>query len=127
MVSCHSNFGSIFQYTSMNMDQKQIYSDKNHQEHRAHSTEGGNGPLMYVTGLHPNMIYKNHPEVTHPAKTVPHQCTFHSIESMGLHSYMIINEDKSMSASCDAAVSNIDTKKALKNPKNPTVINIEFK
>ena len=62
-----------------------------------------------------------------PDIMVNHQCIFHNSLFSGQHSHKINIEDIKINASCEAAVWNIETKNALKKPKKPTDIKIEFK
>ena len=69
----------------------------------------------------------NQPKHTEPEATVKYQCIFQYMFFPGQHSHITNKAPAKISASCEVAVSNIDTRKAAKNPKKATVNNIEFK
>jgi hypothetical protein len=100
------------------MDQKNTYSEINHQEH-----------LSQWTVSHMFGADNIHEVQTTAATNVNHQCVFHQSMDVsarpgvfvGQHSYMTQKEDMMISASWVVGVVNMDTRKAHKKPRNPAI------
>ena len=100
------------------MDQKKIYSEIYHQEHRSHCTVSQMDEEDNIHTVH-----------TMAATNVNHQCAFHQIiilldrpgVRVGQHSYITHMDDMIINASCVVGVVNMLTRNAHKKPRNPAI------